>query len=86
MASAEELALISLSARLLFANGQTTERTVTAVDQLAEALGFRATVFSTLGRTDRTHRRRYRLTLRDHSRGARGRGHEQGRRDGERDR
>ena len=57
-----------------------------ARDELAEALGFRATVFSTLGRTDRTHRQRYRLTLPDHRRRARGRGHEQGRRDGERDR
>jgi hypothetical protein len=43
--SAENLALISVSARLLFANGQTTQRTVAAVEQLAEALGFRATVF-----------------------------------------
>jgi uncharacterized membrane protein YjjP (DUF1212 family) len=40
-----DLDLILLSARLLFANGQTTERTVAAVEQLAEALGFRATVF-----------------------------------------
>jgi uncharacterized membrane protein YjjP (DUF1212 family) len=38
-------ALILISARLLFANGQTTERTVSAVEQLADALGFRATVF-----------------------------------------
>jgi uncharacterized membrane protein YjjP (DUF1212 family) len=43
--SAANLALISVSARLLFANGQTTQRTVAAVERLAEALGFRATVF-----------------------------------------
>jgi len=43
--SAAGLALISVSARLLFANGQTTQRTVSAVERLAEALGFRATVF-----------------------------------------
>src|SRR5438309_2796242 len=49
VASAEELALISLSARLLFANGQTTERTVAVVEQLAEALGFRATVIPRWG-------------------------------------
>jgi uncharacterized membrane protein YjjP (DUF1212 family) len=45
VASAEELALISLSARLLFENGQSTEKVVSALDQLADALGFRATVF-----------------------------------------
>ncbi len=44
-ASAEELALISLGATLLFENGQSTEKVVSAVAQLAHALGFRATVF-----------------------------------------
>jgi uncharacterized membrane protein YjjP (DUF1212 family) len=44
-ASAEELALVSLSARLLFENGQSTEKVVSALEQLADALGFRATVF-----------------------------------------
>jgi uncharacterized membrane protein YjjP (DUF1212 family) len=47
--SAEELALISLSARLLFENGQSTEKIVSALDQLADALGFRATVFPRWG-------------------------------------
>src|SRR5258705_4440401 len=49
VASAEDLALILLSGRLLFANGQTTERTVVAVEQLADALGFQATVFPRWG-------------------------------------
>jgi uncharacterized membrane protein YjjP (DUF1212 family) len=49
VALAGDLDLILLSARLLFANGQTTERTVAAVEQLAEALGFRATVFPRWG-------------------------------------
>lgn len=49
VASAEELALISLSARLLFENGQSTEKVVAALDQLANALGFRATVFPRWG-------------------------------------
>jgi uncharacterized membrane protein YjjP (DUF1212 family) len=49
VASAEELALISLSARLLFENGQSTEKVVSAIDQLADALGFRATVFPRWG-------------------------------------
>ena len=44
-ASAEEVALISLGVRLLFENGQSTERIATALDQLAEAFGFRATAF-----------------------------------------
>ena len=39
------LHLISLSARLLFANGQSTERMSAAVDQLAKQLGVRARVF-----------------------------------------
>jgi uncharacterized membrane protein YjjB (DUF3815 family) len=48
VASAGDLALISASARLLFANGQTTKRTVAAVEQLAGGLGLRATVFTCL--------------------------------------
>ena len=49
VASAEELALMSLSARLLFENGQSSEGVVSAVDELAHALGFRATVFPRWG-------------------------------------
>src|SRR6266536_1177526 len=49
VALAGDLDLILLGARLLFANGQTTERTVAAVEQLADALGFRATVFPRWG-------------------------------------
>jgi Putative threonine/serine exporter len=49
VASAEELALLSLSARLLFENGQSTEKVVSALDQLAAAMGFRATVFPRWG-------------------------------------
>jgi uncharacterized membrane protein YjjP (DUF1212 family) len=49
VASAEELALISLSARLQFENGQSTEKVLSALDQLANALGFRATVFPRWG-------------------------------------
>jgi uncharacterized membrane protein YjjP (DUF1212 family) len=45
VALAGDLDLILISARLLFANGQTTERTVVAVEQLAEALGLRVTAF-----------------------------------------
>jgi uncharacterized membrane protein YjjP (DUF1212 family) len=45
----EALDLISTSAKLLFANGQTTERTVAASEQLAEALGFRVTLFPRWG-------------------------------------
>jgi uncharacterized membrane protein YjjP (DUF1212 family) len=48
-ASAEELALMSLSARLLFENGESTEKVMSALDQLAEALGFRAIVFPRWG-------------------------------------
>jgi uncharacterized membrane protein YjjP (DUF1212 family) len=44
VASAEQLALISFSARLLFENGESTENLVSALEQLADALGFRATV------------------------------------------
>src|SRR5258705_4756562 len=49
VASAEEVALISLSARLLFENGQSTEKVVSALDQLADTMGFRATVFPRWG-------------------------------------
>jgi uncharacterized membrane protein YjjP (DUF1212 family) len=48
-ANQRHLDLILISARLLFANGQTTERTVVAVEQLAEALGLRVTVFPRWG-------------------------------------
>jgi uncharacterized membrane protein YjjP (DUF1212 family) len=43
------LDLISIGARLLFENGQTTERMVAASEQLAEALGARATLFPRWG-------------------------------------
>jgi uncharacterized membrane protein YjjP (DUF1212 family) len=43
------LELVSTSARLLFVNGQTTERTVTASERLAEELGFRARLFPSWG-------------------------------------
>jgi uncharacterized membrane protein YjjP (DUF1212 family) len=49
VALVEKLALISLSARLLFENGQSTEKVISALDQLADALGFRATVFPRWG-------------------------------------
>src|SRR5258708_36016231 len=45
VASAEQFALISFSTKLLFENGESTEKIVSAVDQLADGLGFRATVF-----------------------------------------
>jgi uncharacterized membrane protein YjjP (DUF1212 family) len=48
-ASAEQLALLSQVAKLLFENGQSTEKIVTATGRLAEALGFRATVFPRWG-------------------------------------
>jgi uncharacterized membrane protein YjjP (DUF1212 family) len=44
VASAEQLALISFSAKLLFENGESTEKLVSVLEQLADALGFRATV------------------------------------------
>jgi uncharacterized membrane protein YjjP (DUF1212 family) len=47
--SAAALDLISTAAKLLFENGQTTERMVAASEQLAEALGFRATLFPRWG-------------------------------------
>jgi len=43
--SADVLALLSLSAKLLFQNGQTTQITTTAVTRLADALGHRALLF-----------------------------------------
>jgi uncharacterized membrane protein YjjP (DUF1212 family) len=43
--SADELALISLSAKLLFQNGQTTQSTTTTVTRLAAALGHRVLLF-----------------------------------------
>jgi uncharacterized membrane protein YjjP (DUF1212 family) len=49
VASGKELALISLSAKLLFENGQSTENVVSALDQLAAIMGFRATVFPRWG-------------------------------------
>ncbi len=41
--------LLSTAAKLLFANGQTTERMVAAVERLAAALGFRVSVFPRWG-------------------------------------
>jgi uncharacterized membrane protein YjjP (DUF1212 family) len=46
---ASALELVSTSARLLFGNGQTTERMVKASEQLAEELGFRASLFPRWG-------------------------------------
>jgi uncharacterized membrane protein YjjP (DUF1212 family) len=46
---AAALDLISTSARLLFGNGQTTEQMVAASGQLADALGFRASVLPRWG-------------------------------------
>jgi uncharacterized membrane protein YjjP (DUF1212 family) len=46
---AAALDLILIGARLLFVNGQTTERTVEASEQFAVALGFRATLFPRWG-------------------------------------
>jgi uncharacterized membrane protein YjjP (DUF1212 family) len=43
--SADELALLSLSAKLLFQNGQTTQSTTATVTRLAAALGHRALLF-----------------------------------------
>lgn len=43
--SGDELALLSLSAKLLFQNGQTTQSTSVAVTRLAAALGHRARLF-----------------------------------------
>jgi uncharacterized membrane protein YjjP (DUF1212 family) len=44
VASAEELALISLGATLLFENGESTAKVVSFTEQLSHALGFGATV------------------------------------------
>src|ERR1700730_8466888 len=46
---ASVLELVSTSARLLFGNGQTTERVITASERFAEALGFRASLFPRWG-------------------------------------
>jgi uncharacterized membrane protein YjjP (DUF1212 family) len=46
---ADELAVLLLSAHVLFENGQTTERTTTAVARLGAALGCRATLFPRWG-------------------------------------
>lgn len=44
-ASADDIALLSACARLLFENGETTRWTVREVERLGEALGFRAALF-----------------------------------------
>jgi uncharacterized membrane protein YjjP (DUF1212 family) len=49
VASVGELALICLTARLLFENGESTEKIVSAINQLADAVGFSATVFPRWG-------------------------------------
>jgi uncharacterized membrane protein YjjP (DUF1212 family) len=46
---ASVLELVLTSAKLLFINGQTTERTVTAPERLAQELGFRADLFPRWG-------------------------------------
>jgi uncharacterized membrane protein YjjP (DUF1212 family) len=46
---ASALELVSTGARLLFVNGQTTERTVTAAERLADELGFQARLFPRWG-------------------------------------
>jgi uncharacterized membrane protein YjjP (DUF1212 family) len=45
VASKEELALISLAARLLFENGESTEEVIFSVEKLAHALGFSVSAF-----------------------------------------
>jgi uncharacterized membrane protein YjjP (DUF1212 family) len=47
--SADELAVLSLSADLLFANGQSTERTITTVARLGAKFGYRAILFARWG-------------------------------------
>jgi uncharacterized membrane protein YjjP (DUF1212 family) len=47
--SADERAVLSLSGRVLFENGQSTERTITAVARLGAALGYRAILFPRWG-------------------------------------
>jgi uncharacterized membrane protein YjjP (DUF1212 family) len=48
-ASEDALALVAGAAKLLFENGQTTQRTAAAVEQLGAALGFRAGLFPQWG-------------------------------------
>jgi uncharacterized membrane protein YjjP (DUF1212 family) len=47
--SADKLALLSLSAKLLFQNGQTTQSTITTVTRLGMALGHRVLLFARWG-------------------------------------
>jgi uncharacterized membrane protein YjjP (DUF1212 family) len=49
VASAQQLGLILLSGKLLFENGESTEKIISTLDQLARALGFRATVYPRWG-------------------------------------
>jgi uncharacterized membrane protein YjjP (DUF1212 family) len=46
---ADELAVLSLGAHILFENGQSTERTITAVARLGTALGYRVILFPRWG-------------------------------------
>src|SRR5215469_8898532 len=48
-ASADDIALLSSCARLLFENGETTRWTVREVERFGEALGFRAALFPRWG-------------------------------------
>ena len=48
-ASADDIALLSTCARLLFENGETTRWTVRDVERLGEAMGFRAALFPRWG-------------------------------------
>src|SRR5215468_9217950 len=45
VAAKDELALISLGARLLFENGESTEGVIVSVEKLAHALGFSVSLF-----------------------------------------
>jgi uncharacterized membrane protein YjjP (DUF1212 family) len=47
--SADELAVLMMSANLLFGNGQSTERTITTVTRLGAKLGYRAILFPRWG-------------------------------------
>src|SRR5262249_4809321 len=47
--ASQTLDLLTISARLLFENGQTTERMIKTLEQLANALGTKATVFPSWG-------------------------------------
>jgi uncharacterized membrane protein YjjP (DUF1212 family) len=49
--SADEMALLAISAKLLLQNGQTTQATTTAVTRLAAALGHAALLFPSWGET-----------------------------------